>query len=206
MTGCQEDEFTCNDGQCISMEGRCDKLVQCEDSSDEQDCKILVLPENYNKRLPPLPRPDQTEGKSFDLQINVTLTILSIQNLDKTRGSFQMNFDATYEWFDRRVLFHNLKQKSNLNTLFPLETEGLWLPRAKYSRTTTQRRQSEKELATKKVTVSRQGGYVRSGRDVADEIEIFDGAENKLSMKEEIKEEFLCRFSTFWYPFDKQVG
>ena len=108
-----------------------------------------------------------------------------------------MNFDATYEWFDRRVLFHNLKQ--NLNTLFPLEAEGLWLPRVKYSRTTTQRRQSEKELATKKVTVSRQGGFVRSARTVADEIEIFDGAENKLSMKEEIKEEFVCGFSAFWY-------
>ena len=56
-----------------------------------------------------------------------------------------------------------------------------------------------------KITVSRQGAFVRSGLEVADEIEIFDGAENKLSMKEARGEEFLCSFLTFWYPFDKQV-
>ena len=68
---------------------------------------------------------------------------------------------------------------------------------------TTQRRGKEVEA---KISVSRQGAFLRSGLNVADEIEIFDGAENKLSMKEARGEEFLCSFRTFWYPFDKQVG
>ena len=54
LTGCQENEFTCNDGQCIRMEERCDQLPQCEDKSDEQNCKLLVLEHGYNKKVLPL--------------------------------------------------------------------------------------------------------------------------------------------------------
>ena len=73
-----------------------------------------------------------------------------------------------------------MKQKSATNSLLPEEYEKLWLPEVIYS-STTQRRGKEEEP---KITVFRQGTFVRSGLDVADEIEIFDGAENKLSMKE----------------------
>ena len=203
LTGCRKDEFTCNDGECITMEQRCDRLVHCRDSSDEQDCKILVLEENYNKRVPPLPDPDQRGGESFHLQLNVSLTVGHVQNIDETRGTFQLNFESCYEWFERRVSFHNLKQKAATNSLLPEEYEKLWLPEVRYSRTTER---IAKVVAAKVITVSKQGGFVRSGKDVTDEIEIYAGAENKLSMKETRVEEFLCSLHTFWYPFDKQVS
>ena len=136
------------------------------------------------------------------LQVNVSLTVLNIQNIDETKGTFQLNIESSYDWIERRVLFHNLKQKSTLNTLLPEEVATLWLPEVSFS-STTQRGGKEVEP---KISVSRQGAFARSGLDVADEIEIFDGVENKLSMKEARGEEFLCSFRTFWYPFDKQVG
>ena len=43
MSGCQENEFTCNDGQCVRMEQRCNQLPDCRDKSDEKNCHILVL-------------------------------------------------------------------------------------------------------------------------------------------------------------------
>ena len=44
LTGCDpEDEFTCDDGQCISMERRCDQVTgsepNCRDKSDEKGCQ-----------------------------------------------------------------------------------------------------------------------------------------------------------------------
>ena len=204
LTGCQEDEFTCNDGQCIAMEQRCDRLDHCKDSSDEQNCKILVLPENYNKRVPPLPHPEERDTKAPQLQLNVSLTVLNIQHIDETRGTIQINFVSSCDWFEQRALFHNLKQKSTMNTLLPEELSKLWLPEVGYSSSTTQIRAAEVEA--RMATVSRQGGFMRSGLDVTDEIEIFYGTENKLSMTEARTEEFLCRFYPFWYPFDKQVG
>ena len=53
LTGCQEGNFTCDDGQCIAMEERCDQLPQCRDESDEIGYKILVLKRGYNMNVPP---------------------------------------------------------------------------------------------------------------------------------------------------------
>ena len=39
LTSCKEGQFTCSDGQCVSMEQRCDQIAQCRDQSDEEDCR-----------------------------------------------------------------------------------------------------------------------------------------------------------------------
>ena len=49
MFGCQEGNFICNDGQCVSMDQKCDQMRDCRDESDEKICKVLVLKEGYNK-------------------------------------------------------------------------------------------------------------------------------------------------------------
>ena len=36
VTGCAEDEFTCDDGQCIDINTRCDQIINCRDESDEK--------------------------------------------------------------------------------------------------------------------------------------------------------------------------
>ena len=53
LTGCQDGEFTCNDGQCISTMERCDQVVHCADESDERECSLLVIKDGYNKKVPP---------------------------------------------------------------------------------------------------------------------------------------------------------
>ena len=54
LTGCKEGEFTCDDGQCIKMERRCDQVTgkppNCRDESDENGCQLLVLENNYNNK------------------------------------------------------------------------------------------------------------------------------------------------------------
>ena len=52
LTGCdQQGEFTCNDGQCVRMEERCDQLPNCRDESDEDNCQLLILKNNYNNKV-----------------------------------------------------------------------------------------------------------------------------------------------------------
>ena len=41
LTGCREGEFTCWDGQCITMEQLCDTVENCRDGSDEKDCSLV---------------------------------------------------------------------------------------------------------------------------------------------------------------------
>ena len=53
LSGCAEDEFTCNDGGCIKMERRCDQVTNCWDESDEKECQVIILKDGYNKNIPP---------------------------------------------------------------------------------------------------------------------------------------------------------
>ena len=63
LTGCLEDEFTCNDGQCIKMEKRCDNLPSCRDKSDEIKCSLWKFDKGYNLEIPPV----RMIKDSFDL-------------------------------------------------------------------------------------------------------------------------------------------
>ena len=53
LSGCADDEFTCDDGQCIKMGDRCDQILDCRDDSDEENCQILTIKKGYNHVIPP---------------------------------------------------------------------------------------------------------------------------------------------------------
>ena len=55
------------------------------------------------------------------------------------------------------------------------------------------------------VLVKREGPFERSGYEVLDEIEIFKGNENSLSMVQSYTHEFQCVYQLESYPFDTQV-
>jgi Low-density lipoprotein receptor domain class A len=40
---CNESEFVCDSGACISLENRCDEVEDCEDRSDETHCDIVTI-------------------------------------------------------------------------------------------------------------------------------------------------------------------
>ena len=53
MTTCNDDQFTCQDGSCISMKPRCDRKVQCRDGSDEKACTLVRLDPGYSNVVVP---------------------------------------------------------------------------------------------------------------------------------------------------------
>ena len=61
FTRCAPGTFTCNDGLCIDIDQRCDKIGQCLDKSDEVDCKIVHMKGSYEKSIAPF---------SFDYENN----------------------------------------------------------------------------------------------------------------------------------------
>ena len=56
------------------------------------------------------------------------------------------------------------------------------------------------------VTITRLGDFKRSGRNILDEIEIFKGDENLLTMRQTYTHKFQCVYILNRYPFDTQVG
>merc|ERR1712142_422226 len=59
LTSCNKEQFTCDDGLCISMDKRCDTKQDCEDLSDEKGCILVHFDkEKYLKDIPPPPIDD----------------------------------------------------------------------------------------------------------------------------------------------------
>ena len=212
LSVCKEDEFTCNDGHCVKMEERCNQMSNCKDDSDEVGCKILVLKESYNKRVPPVTavwsgntvKPVKTMK---EVAVVVSLTLHKIVAIHEEDHSIEFQFQIRLEWKENRAGYHNLKVDSYFNALSEDEIESIWLPLVIY--TNTDQQESSRlgwvnEWSTN-VRVKREGNFTRSGFEVLDETEVFKGQENSLIMTQSYTHEFQCIYELERYPFDTQV-
>ena len=84
LTGCQQKgEFTCNVGQCIRMEERCNQLPNCRDKSDKQECQILLLEDGFNQRIPPISSENITANKVTKAEVEVSINLLKVVSVEE---------------------------------------------------------------------------------------------------------------------------
>ena len=207
LTGCKEGQFTCDDGQCVAIEQRCNQLTNCRDKSDEIGCKILTLGYGYSKKIPPITSTTQYDDFMRPVAVKISLTLLKVVAIEEERHSIELQFQITLEWKENRATYHNLKRKSYLNALSADDINQLWLPLVVYTNTDQQettRLGMGWEWATK-VLVKREGRPETSENEMLEEIEMFSGDENSLSMVQSYTHEFQCVYQLEKYPFDTQV-
>ena len=208
FTGCREGEFTCDDGQCVRMEERCDQLPDCRDKSDEAGCKLLVLEEGYNRRVPPITAASATDRTIVPVLVNISIVLMEVVSMDEVDHSIELQFEIILNWKENRAAYLNLKQKTALNKMTDEDIKRLWLPLIIYTNTDqkrTTRLGMDWEWSTT-VTVTREANFTRAGLDNIDETEIFEGSENRLTMRQTYTHRFQCNYQLMSYPFDTQVG
>ena len=91
ISGCKEDQFTCDDGKCVDISQRCNNIEvgtsndvtkcgynfhrkncnhsfqDCDDVSDEKNCRtIFIDPEKYLKSKPP---PSIESGSKLSIEL-----------------------------------------------------------------------------------------------------------------------------------------
>ena len=131
LTGCnQEGEFTCNDGQCIKMERRCNQVPNCRDESDELNCQMLLLKNGYNKNLPPITANlSENEDSILPVPVNISITLMKVVEIEETDHSIRLQFQISLQWRENRVTYQNLKIDTTLNALSAHDIyEKIWLP------------------------------------------------------------------------------
>ena len=205
LTGCKEDKFTCDDGQCVEMSERCNQMANCRDESDEEGCKILHLKKGYKMRVPPI---SISSGKNMKpAPVKVSLLLYKVVAIVEEDHSIELQFQITIEWKENRATYHNLKDESYMNALSKKDTNRIWLPLVVYTNTDQQQttRLGENWEWSTNVLVKKEGGFERSDSEVLAEIEVFKGSENSLSMVQSYTHEFQCVYQLERYPFDTQV-
>jgi hypothetical protein len=203
LTTCQGGEFTCRDGQCVGMEQRCDQTSNCRDGSDEENCRTIVMKENYSKKIAPFIF-DQVNQVNVPVKINVSMEIVDFIKIQEVDHTYTLKFRLKLEWFDFRVKYENLKKERAANSLTLEEVNKLWIPNLVFENTPL----NEAVEGTKdsELTLTREGDFVRSGLEEANEINIFDGSYNRITFEQIYSKKFKCVYRLQMYPFDTQVN
>ena len=202
LTSCGEGEFTCTDGQCIDIEQRCDQTSNCQDESDEENCGILFMKDNYNQKIPPF-QFDKIKQENIPVNVNVSMSVIDIIKIKEVDHVYTLKYRLTLVWYDYRLKYYNLKQSQSLNALALHEVEKLWIPFLVFDN--TENNEATRGTSDTEITLAREGEFVRSEDHVVEEINIFDGASNRITFEQVYTKTFKCVYKLHIYPFDRQV-
>ena len=201
FTMCSRTQFTCDDGQCIDIEERCDQSIDCEDSSDENNCKLLDMEINYNKGTPPFILDKKSKAITI-AKVNISLTITDVLDIVEVKHEIELKFHLLMEWYDSRLKFHNLKQSLSSNVPTEKEINSIWLPNLIFSNT----KNNDATYLTPDtiIAVMREGTIAHADAEAVHEVNIFDGAENRVTFQQGYAKYFKCEYQLHLYPFDTQ--
>ena len=102
------------------MEERCDQIINCRDESDEKLCRLIVFKESYNKKIPPFTT-SPGDNAVIPVKVNVSTSLMNVLAISEFSHTIDLKLGITLEWYENRVLFHNLKTNVNLNILSDVE-------------------------------------------------------------------------------------
>ena len=168
----------------------------------------LLLEKGYNKNIPPISLSGSTnEPTLVPALTSISTTLMKVVKIEEADHSIHLQFEISIQWRENRVRYQNLKRDTSLNALNNDDIGQLWLPLLIYAN--TDQKESTRlgwisEWATR-VTVTREGNFTRNGLDEVDEAEVFQGADNRLTMNQTYTKEFQCQYQLQHYPFDTQA-
>ena len=187
------------------MEERCDQVAQCRDKSDEVTCRRLMLESSYEKTIPPITTISATNFTVVPVPVKVSILLMKIIKMEEVEHKIDLQFQITLQWNENRATFLNLKTETSLNALKENDIQQLWLPDVVYDNTDQKESTKLGDWKTS-ITITRKGNLTRAGSEEVDETEIFQGADNELTMQQTYTHNFQCEYMLHRYPFDTQAS
>ena len=179
-----------------------EQASNCKDESDEVNCRLLVMKNNYNKKIAPF-RFDNENQSNIPAMINVSMSIIDVLKIEEVNHVYILKFRLTLEWYDYRIKYYNLKKQRSSNALSLEEHNKLWIPYLVFEN--TENNEATEGTKDTELTLVREGNFVRSDKEVPEEINIFEGKSNRIMFEQIYTKEFKCVYELHLYPFDTQV-
>ncbi|KAK4314330.1 hypothetical protein Pmani_014362 [Petrolisthes manimaculis] len=197
LSPCPPNHFTCDDATCIPLVQRCDLKYDCRDNTDEMGCHLVSFPKDYQKHLPPRGGNDDEVGLPIVLTVNVEALNIHTMNMN-----MEVSYRLDLTWTDNRLVYQNLKVNATLNILPMATVKELWAPQVGFVNAIG----SHHTLLDGDTTMQVDRHTDTMGRDdaAAEEVELFSGEENALTIYRKYGTVFLCNLDLSLYPFDTQ--
>ena len=202
-------EFCCSNGwMCINSDYRCDKVFDCLDKSDEDNCSLVVFPTDYNIKTLGASKDiahrsmGELEGHTFTQlkKLGISFKIQNIYAIHEAESRLDVTFEIECKWFDSRLQYKFLKSNS---MLFTLSKNQIWHPKFQFSNLRKPMRtgRGDAEISVLKEATS----SVNQKNELVME-ETYSGNENRIVMTTPYQTETFCAFNNINdYPFDEEI-
>lgn len=163
---------------------------------------MLVMKTNYNSKISPFTF-DYVNSKVVPVNVNISMAVIDVLSILEKDLLYVLKFRFYMSWYDYRLKYHNIKRSKMLNSLSSIEVNNLWIPFVVFSNTeNSEFTEGNKET---EVTISREGDFTESSLDIVEEINIFEGSQNRITFQQIYSKTFRCLYELQLYPFDSQV-
>ena len=126
-----------------------------------------------------------------------------VQDIQEVAQYMKLKFKISLLWMDARVTYYNMKRDEALNSLSLEEQLALWTPTIVFWNTEKQLKTVNDENSAAIIKRSGKGSIIE--REINEDIEVFSGAENNITMSRVYSIQFFCEYQMQWYPFDQQT-
>ncbi|XP_042877696.1 glycine receptor subunit alpha-4-like [Penaeus japonicus] len=113
-----------------------------------------------------------------------------------------LDMSVTLRWVDPRLTYYNLKVDNVLNTLTLNDLLDIWSPEVAFSNAKgISHTEVDRET---KASILRFGAFTRGDFSYTEEVDIYDGEANPVTLNRKYSVKYACNFDLAMYPFDKQ--
>ena len=126
-----------------------------------------------------------------------------VQDIQEVAQYLELKFKVNLQWKDARVLFYNIKTDEMMNSLSLDEQLALWTPTIVFWNTKNQLRTVNDKNTFASIRREANGSIIE--KHVNEDIEVFTGSENRITISRVYSIQFYCEYQMAWYPFDQQT-
>ena len=196
------DEFSCKSGACIDIYKRCDNRKDCDDGSDEDECKLLQIPESYDKSLPP-ELSDEVERPN---EIYIQVDVINVDIVDTVAMVVGLTVEFVLKWKDHKVNYENLQkfknERGSVKIIPNKEKNKIWIPLPELVHDNAIIGETE-EVDFFKLGVQVQNEPLPMDAGLWRETLVYQGKENMLIVSQRMKLKYRCDFFLLYFPFEE---
>ena len=122
-----------------------------------------------------------------------------IQDIQEVAQFIEVKLKISLQWMDARVLYYNIKPDEKMNSLTLDEQLDLWTP------TITKNQLRTVNDKNTFGSIRREGNGSMIEKEVNEDIEVYTGSENFITISRVYSIKYFCEYDMRWYPFDQQI-